>query len=87
MKDLLRPLALIYSYMAQGERENRANQPFTKESMIPPLPELEPDNKYGKAIPVLYTNDPRSASRWCQEHLSERPVAVGWDVEVSLITY
>jgi hypothetical protein len=83
MKDLFRPLALVYSSITQGSRSPSGLELFSYEKMLPPLPKLQPNTKYGKAIPVLYTNDPSSASRWLEEHLSERPITVGWDVEVS----
>jgi hypothetical protein len=83
MTGLFRPLALVYSLMTQGSRKFRA---FSVEQWLPPLPKSQPSSQYGHAIPVLYTNDPRSASKWIDENLSSdgSPVAVGWDVEVRL---
>jgi hypothetical protein len=84
MKEFFRPLALVYSYITQGSRSSSGSKHFSYEKVLPPLPKLEPNTKYGKSIPVLYTNNPSSACRWIEEHISDCPVAVGWDVEVSL---
>jgi len=84
MKDVIRlSIVALMSFASQLPRDSRKLKHFSKEQILPPLPKLDPDTEYGDSIPVMYTNDPSVASAWIEDHLSEKPIAVGWDVESS----
>jgi hypothetical protein len=85
MRDLLflGPFAALLNCLAvRAPLSNKSNHYFTKEISLPPLELLNPTSNYGGSIPVLYTNDPQSASHWLETHLSQNDFnAIGWDVE------
>lgn len=47
------------------------------------LPMLEFGDDFGvSSLPVLYTNDPKVATRWLEEHVAVEGCTLGFDVEV-----
>jgi hypothetical protein len=67
----------------RAPRSNKSYRYFSQEISLPALRRLNPaSNNYGDSIPVLYTNDPQSASQWMETHFSQNDLTtVGWDVE------
>ena len=90
-------IALTPTRIPTKSRETRY---FTEECLIPPLKPLDSarnasiysDKIHFGALPVTYTNDPKTVSRWIADHIVDKTctsttTTIGFDLEVSLLHF